>query len=71
MEKACPGVFGGRDATAQVYSLYTSASAAGVLLGPVWADITFGRYGWRVLVVSLGCLSASVGVLVVSSPVTL
>ncbi|TLD23480.1 Chitin synthase D [Venturia nashicola] len=57
-----PSVFGGKDPTAQVFSLYTSSSAAGVLIGPLVADIAFGHHNWVMLVVSLGLLSASVAV---------
>ncbi|KAE9992970.1 hypothetical protein EG327_007105 [Venturia inaequalis] len=57
-----PSVFGGEEATAQVFSLYTSSSAAGVLVGPIVANIAYGQHNWVVLVVSLGLLSASVAV---------
>jgi hypothetical protein len=68
MTREDPAIFGGKDATAQVYSLYTSASAAGVLVGPTWADIAFGQHNWTVLVVSLGMLSASVAIPLVCTP---
>lgn len=65
MEAENPNVFGGMDATAQVYSLYTSASAAGVLVGPALAVVAYGDHNWAVLVTTLGLLTASVAVPVV------
>lgn len=60
MEAEDPNIFGGMDATAQVYSLYTSASAAGVLVGPALAVVAYGDHNWAVLVTTLGLLTASV-----------
>jgi hypothetical protein len=66
MEAKDPGIFGGIDATAQVYSLFTSASAAGVLVGPTLAVVAYGDHDWRVLVTTLGLLTTSIAVPVVS-----
>lgn len=57
-----PGIFGNSGAYAQVFSLYTSASAAGVLVGPAWTSFAYGKQGWTFLIISLGILSASVAV---------
>lgn len=62
MEKKRPGIFGRSGASAQVFSLYTSASAAGVLVGPVWTSYAYGERNWTFLVSSLGILCASVAV---------
>lgn len=64
-----PGIFGKSGAYAQVFALYTSASAAGVLVGPAWTSFAYGDRGWTFLVISLGVLSASVAVPLVRPPV--
>lgn len=62
MELESPGIFGNSGgAYAQVFSLWTSACAGGVLLGPAWTSFAYGQ-GWRFLVISLGLLSASVAI---------
>ena len=55
-------IFGNSGAYAQVFSLYTSASAAGVLVGPAWTSFAYGDRGWTFLVSSLGLFSASAAV---------
>lgn len=62
MEVEKPGVFGSNGAQAQVFSLYTSASAAGVFLGPAWTNFAYGDKGWTFFVCSLGIIRASVAV---------
>lgn len=66
MEKKTPGIFGKTGASGQVFSLYTSASAAGVLAGPAWTSYAFGERGWIFFVSSLGILTATVAIPVVS-----
>jgi hypothetical protein len=60
IERKHPGIFGKSGAGAQVFSLYASASAAGVLTGPAWTSFAYGDHSWAFLVISLGALSASV-----------
>ena len=62
MEAKQPGVFGEAGAHAQVFALYTMASAAGVLLGPIWTSLTYDRGDWTLLVLTMGgfCASAAV-----------
>ncbi|TEY60140.1 hypothetical protein BOTCAL_0185g00030 [Botryotinia calthae] len=48
-----------------IFSLYTSASAAGVLAGPAWTSYTFGERGWIFFVSSLGILTATVAIPVI------
>ncbi|MCJ1471210.1 hypothetical protein MMC07_009858 [Pseudocyphellaria aurata] len=70
IEKERPGIFGSSGAYAQVFSLYTSASAAGVLVGPAWTSYAYGGKSWTYLVSSLGllCASAVVPVLLFFGP---
>ncbi|KAM0133297.1 hypothetical protein ACHAO1_006233 [Botrytis cinerea] len=65
MEKKTPGIFGKTGASGQVFSLYTSASAAGVLAGPTWTSYAFGERGWIFFVSSLGILTATVAIPVI------
>ncbi|KAK6608640.1 vesicular amine transporter [Botrytis cinerea] len=65
MEKKTPGIFGKTGASGQVFSLYTSASAAGVLAGPAWTSYAFGERGWIFFVSSLGILTATVAIPVI------
>ena len=62
MERQQPGLFGGASVYAQVFSLYTSASAAGILIGPLWGSIAEGGQNWDLFVSTLGafCVSAAV-----------
>lgn len=66
MELDQPGIFGSRGAYAQVFALFTSASAAGVLLGPAWTAFAYGKMSWIFFVSSLAVLSATVPIPVVS-----
>ncbi|EDN96338.1 hypothetical protein SS1G_01264 [Sclerotinia sclerotiorum 1980 UF-70] len=66
MEEKTPGIFGKTGASGQVFSLYTSASAAGVLAGPAWTSFAFGERGWIFFVSSLGILTATVAIPAVS-----
>ncbi|KAI9647541.1 hypothetical protein NHQ30_003926 [Ciborinia camelliae] len=65
MEKETPGIFGKTGASGQVFSLYTSASAAGVLAGPAFTSFAFGERSWIFFVSSLGILTATVAIPVV------
>lgn len=67
MEHDRPGVFGSGGAYAQVFALFTSASAGGVLAGPAWTSFAYGKINWTLLVSSLGLFSASVAIPVVGS----
>lgn len=67
MEFDRPGVFGSGGAYAQVFALFTSASAGGVLVGPAWTSFAYGEVSWTFLVVSLGLLNISVAIPVVCS----
>ena len=64
-----PGIFGKSGAYGQVFALYTSASAAGVLVGPAWTSFAYADQGWTFLVISMGVLSASVAVPLVRASV--
>ncbi|KAF8865398.1 MFS general substrate transporter [Acephala macrosclerotiorum] len=68
IEEETLGVFGTSDegANAQVCALYTSASAAGVVIGPIWTSIAYQDGHWRFLVYSLGILLATIVIPVVS-----
>ena len=69
MEEDNPGIFGkAGGAYAQVFALYTMASAAGVLLGPVWTGFIYTPESWTLLVVTLGIFCASAAVPLVVSP---
>lgn len=60
MESEYPSIFGNLGAYAQVFSLLTSASAAGLLAGPAWTRFAFWGRKWTFLVSILGLLCASV-----------
>ena len=66
MERERPGIFGEVGAYAQVYALFTCAIGAGVVAGPAWVSFAYGRIGWVFMVCTLGALSASAIVPVVS-----
>lgn len=66
MEKERPGIFGKVGAYAQVYALFTCAIGAGVLAGPAWVTFAYGRIGWAFMACTLGALSASAIIPVVS-----
>ena len=65
IERDRPGIFGESGAKGQVFSLYTGASAAGILIGPAWTGFAYGARSWTFLVSSLAVLNASVVVPVV------
>lgn len=67
MEFDRPGIFGSGGAYAQVFALFTSASAGGVLLGPAWTSFAYGKVSWTLFVASLGLLNISVAIPVVCS----
>lgn len=69
IEEETEGIFGDSGASGQVYALYMSASAAGVVVGSIWTSIAFKYGNWSVLVSSLGILTATVAIPVVSKSV--
>ena len=66
MEKEQPGIFGESPPRAQAFSLFCSAIGAGVLTGPAWAAFAYSVMGWTFYVCSMGILSATAFVPVVS-----
>lgn len=66
IERQRPGLFGERGAYAQVFSLYTSASAGGVLFGPLVGSVAQGGKNWILFVFVLGAICASASIPLVS-----
>ncbi|OQE40182.1 hypothetical protein PENCOP_c006G05347 [Penicillium coprophilum] len=58
MEAADPGVFGGRGAVAQAFSLENMAHFGGLALGPMVGGFVEFKYGWKSMTLALGVLSA-------------
>lgn len=58
MEAEDPEVFGGRGAVAQAFSLENMAHFGGLALGPMVGGFVEFRYGWKVMTLALGVLSA-------------
>ncbi|KAK4869430.1 hypothetical protein LT330_005812 [Penicillium expansum] len=58
MEAGDPGVFGGRGAVAQAFSLENMAHFGGLALGPMVGGFVEFRYGWKIMTLGLGVLSA-------------
>ncbi|KAJ6185684.1 hypothetical protein N7519_006985 [Penicillium mononematosum] len=58
MEAEDPGVFGGRGAVAQAFSLENMAHFGGLALGPMLGGFVEVRYGWKSMTLALGVLSA-------------
>ncbi|CAI7664627.1 unnamed protein product [Penicillium viridicatum] len=58
MEAEDPGVFGGRGAVAQAFSLENMAHFGGLALGPMVGGFVEFRYGWKIMTLGLGILSA-------------
>ncbi|KAJ5443196.1 hypothetical protein N7445_004309 [Penicillium cf. griseofulvum] len=58
MEAEDPGVFGGRGAVAQAFSLENMAYFGGLALGPMVGGLVEFQYGWKVMTLGLGVLSA-------------
>ncbi|KAJ6146761.1 hypothetical protein N7497_008743 [Penicillium chrysogenum] len=58
MEAGDPGVFGGRGAVAQAFSLENMAHFGGLALGPMLGGFVEVRYGWKAMTLALGVLSA-------------
>ncbi|KAL8744925.1 MAG: hypothetical protein Q9190_002877 [Brigantiaea leucoxantha] len=59
-----PDIFGRIDVNGQAYALMNLAYAAGMLVGPVWADLFIERLSWRALCLSFATLSLVSGILV-------
>ncbi|CAG8203540.1 unnamed protein product [Penicillium salamii] len=58
MEAKTPGVFGGKGAVAQAFGLENMAHFGGLALGPLVGGFVEFRYGWKVMTLGLGVLSA-------------
>lgn len=58
MEAKDPGVFGVKGAVAQAFSLENMAHFSGLALGPFVGGFVEFRYGWKVMTLGLGVLSA-------------
>jgi hypothetical protein len=58
MEAANPEIFGDKGAVAQAFSLENMAHFGGLALGPMVGGIVEFRYGWKVMTLALGVLSA-------------
>ncbi|KAJ5512403.1 hypothetical protein N7463_001955 [Penicillium fimorum] len=58
MEAGDPGIFGGRGAVAQAFSLENMAHFGGLALGPMVGGFVEFKYGWKVMTLGLGVLSA-------------
>ncbi|KXG49822.1 Major facilitator superfamily domain, general substrate transporter [Penicillium griseofulvum] len=58
MEAEDPWVFGGRGAVAQAFSLENMARFGGLGLGPMVGGFVEFQYGWKVMTLGLGVLSA-------------
>ena len=61
------GIAGQTKASGQVFSLYTSDSSVGVLAGPAWTSFAFRERSWIFFASSLGILTATVAIPVVSA----
>lgn len=57
MEAQEPGIFGGKGAVAQAFSLENMAHFGGLALGPLVGGFVEFRYGWKVMTLGLGVLS--------------
>ncbi|KAF1843283.1 MFS general substrate transporter [Cucurbitaria berberidis CBS 394.84] len=62
-EEKHPGIFGPYGAYSQAYGLTNAAFAGGALVGPVCAGFLRVTYGWPIMSLVMGCLSAVVMVL--------
>jgi MFS family permease len=58
MEAEDPWVFGGRGAVAQAFSLENMAHFGGLALGPMVGGLVKFQYGWKVMTLGLGVISA-------------
>jgi MFS family permease len=58
MEAGDPEVFGTKGAVGQLFSLENMAHFGGLALGPVVGGFVKFRYGWKVMTLALGVLSA-------------
>lgn len=58
MEEADPMVFGEKGAVAQAFSLQNMAHFGGLALGSMLGGFVDHRYGWKVMTLALGVLSA-------------
>lgn len=47
----------------KIYALMNIATAAGLLLGPIWADIVVQKWGWLGMCVSFGAVAVLTGVI--------
>jgi MFS family permease len=51
------------DAAGKIYALMNIATAAGLLIGPIWADLVVQKWGWLGMCVSFGAMSVLSGVI--------
>lgn len=58
MEAADPDIFGDKGVVAQAFGLENMAHFGGLALGPMVGGIVEFRYGWKVMSLALGVLSA-------------
>ncbi|KAJ5302864.1 hypothetical protein N7476_009663 [Penicillium atrosanguineum] len=63
LEEETPGVFGDNGATAQAFSLQQMAQFTGMVIGPMIGGFIDHRYGWKMMNLCLGTLSAITAVL--------
>lgn len=63
LEEETPGVFSENGATAQAFSLQQMAQFTGMLIGPMLGGFIDHHYGWEVMTLCLGTLSAITAVL--------
>ncbi|KAK2750158.1 hypothetical protein FQN57_004654 [Myotisia sp. PD_48] len=64
IEEKNPGIFGPYGAYSQAYGLTNAAFAGGALTGPLYAGFLRKAFGWPIMALFMGCLSALVMVLV-------
>jgi MFS family permease len=64
MEEQNPGLFGKKGATAQAFGLQQMAQFTGLALGPMLGGFIDGNFGWEVMTLWLGILSAITALLI-------
>ena len=55
-ERATPGIFGGKCASAQAYGLLIEMWCAGTIVGPLRSECVKAEAGWGTMACSLGAL---------------
>jgi MFS family permease len=56
------GMMASTGGAGQIYALMNIATAAGMLLGPIWADMVTQKWSWLGMCISLGAVSVLSGV---------